>query len=65
MTQTVCSLSSTQPIAAAAEYMKTAGVHRLLVVDQGKLVGIITSTDIARAVADHRLQERRPVVDRR
>ena len=64
MTQAVCSLPSTRPIAAAAEYMKTAGVHRLLVVDRGKLVGIITSTDIARAVADHRLQERRSVADR-
>lgn len=64
MTRAVCVLPSTQSIPAAAEYMKTAGVHRLLVIDEGKLVGIITSTDIARAVADHRLQERRLVFDR-
>jgi len=65
MTHAVCSVPSTHPIAAAAEYMKTAAVHRLLVVDQGQLVGIITSSDIARAVADHRLQERRFVFDKR
>jgi CBS domain-containing protein len=35
------------------------------VVDQGELVGIITSSDIARAVADHKLQELRFVFDRR
>ena len=63
MTRAVCALPSTQSIPAAAEYMKTAGVHRLLVIDEGKLVGIITSTDIARAVADHHLQERRLVFD--
>lgn len=63
MTRAVCALPSTQSITAAAEYMKTAGVHRLLVIDEGKLVGIITSTDIARAVADHHLQERRLVFD--
>ena len=63
MTRAVCALPSTQSIPAAAEYMKTAGVHRLLVIDEGKLVGIITSTDIARAVADHQLQERRLVFD--
>jgi len=56
MTRAVCSLPSTDSIMAAAEYMKTAGVHRLLVVDQGELVGIITSSDVARAVADHKLR---------
>jgi CBS domain-containing protein len=65
MTRSVCALPSTQSITAAADYMKTAGVHRLLVIDEGKLVGIITSTDIARAVADHQLQEVRLVFDRK
>jgi acetoin utilization protein AcuB len=51
--------------AETTQRLKTAGVHRLLVIDEGKLVGIITSIDIARAVADHRLQERRLVFDRR
>jgi CBS domain-containing protein len=65
MTRTVCSLPSAQSITAAAEYMKTASVHRLLVIDEGKLVGIITSTDIARAVADHQLHDVRLVFDRK
>ena len=56
MTRSVHSLSSTASVAAAAEQMKAAGVHRLLVVDDGKLVGIITSTDVARAVAEHGLR---------
>ena len=61
LTQSVRSLPSTAPITQAAEEMKTAGVHRLLVVDDGKLVGIITSTDVARTVAEHGLRN----VDRR
>jgi CBS domain-containing protein len=65
MTRAVHALPSTQSITAAAEYMKTAAVHRLLVIDEGKLVGIITSTDIARAVADHQLHEVRLVFDRK
>ena len=65
MTRKVCALPSTQSIAAAAEYMKTASVHRLLVIDEGKLVGIITSTDIARVVADHQLHDVRLVFDRK
>jgi CBS domain-containing protein len=56
MTQSVCSVPSTSSVAAAAEQMKTAEVHRLLVMDEGELVGIITSTDVARAVAAHALR---------
>jgi CBS domain-containing protein len=56
MTQSVCALPSKSSVAAAAEQMKSAGVHRLLVIDDGELVGIITSTDVARAVAEHGLR---------
>jgi CBS domain-containing protein len=56
MTHSVCALRSTASVAAAAEQMKSAGVHRLLVIDDGELVGIITSTDVAGAVAEHRLR---------
>jgi CBS domain-containing protein len=52
----VCALPSKSSVAAAAEQMKSAGVHRLLVIDDGELVGIITSTDVARAVAEHGLR---------
>ena len=61
MTHSVCSLPSSSPITAAAEQMTSAGVPRLLVVDDGNLVGIITSTDVARTVAEHGLRN----VDRR
>ena len=50
----------------AARLMKSEDVGALPVVESEssqKLVGIITSTDIARAVADHQLQERRLVFD--
>lgn len=56
MTRNVCALPSKSSIAAAAAQMKSAGVHRLLVVDDGVLVGIITSTDVSRAVAEHGLK---------
>ena len=53
MTRSVCALPSTSSVAAAAQQMKRESVHRLLVIDDGELVGIITSTDVARAVAEH------------
>ena len=56
MTHSVCALPSTSSVAAAAEQMKSAGVHRLLVIDDGELVGIITSTDVAGAVAERGLR---------
>jgi CBS domain-containing protein len=39
--------------------MRRMGVHRLLVVDDGQLAGIVSSMDIVRAVADHKLEVRR------
>ncbi len=55
MTRTVCALSSSTPVRQAAEYMLRAGVHRVLVMDDGKLVGVVTTTDIMKAVAQHGL----------
>ncbi|HEY5547081.1 MAG TPA: CBS domain-containing protein [Gemmatimonadaceae bacterium] len=42
---------------AAADFMREHGVHRMLVTDAGGLVGIVTATDVANAVADHKLRE--------
>ena len=53
MTRSVCAVQSKASVASAAKQMKTAGVHRLLVIDDGELVGIITSTDVTRAAATH------------
>lgn len=43
---------------AAAEFMRLHDVRRLLIVDADRVVGIVTATDIANAVADHKLRER-------
>lgn len=64
MTRKVCSLAPHLPLVAAADYMKRAEVHRLIVLEGGRLVGIVTSSDVTRAVAEHRLGERRYVFDR-
>ena len=55
MTSVVCSVPSDTPVEHAAELMRKAAIHRMLVIDDGVLKGIVTLTDIAGAVADHRL----------
>jgi CBS domain-containing protein len=64
MTRRVLALPPTADVAAAAERMHAANVHRVLVMDGGKLLGIVTSMDLARAVADHRVTTRTYVFDR-
>lgn len=64
MTRRAIALPPTADAAAAADRMRTAGVHRVLVVDGGTLLGIVTTMDLARAVADHRLGTRTQVFDR-
>lgn len=39
----------------AAAAMRAEGVHRLLVLERGRLVGLVTATDVLGAVADGRL----------
>ena len=58
MTDKLHTLPSTTEISQAADYMRRAGIHRVLVVDDGKLSGIVTVSDIAGAVADHRVAAR-------
>jgi CBS domain-containing protein len=55
MSQRVIALPPTAAVQEAAEYMHSAGVHRLLVVDREKLIGIVTTMDIIRAMAHHQL----------
>lgn len=55
MSPSLCSVKPTATVYAAAEQMLRASVHRLLVVDAGRLVGILSSMDIVRAVAQQRL----------
>jgi CBS domain-containing protein len=58
MTHVVFSLPPDATVETAAEYMGRAEIHRLLVLDAGRLVGIVSALDITRAVADHRLTTR-------
>jgi CBS domain-containing protein len=56
MTRDVVSLPSNTTVKKAARYMLEAGIHRVLVVDGGVLQGIVTTTDIMRAVAGGKLK---------
>lgn len=58
MSRRLVALPSSADVRAAADAMQRAHAHRVLVVDGKKLVGIVSALDIARAVAQHRLQER-------
>ena len=52
MTPKVISVSGEHPIVGVAELMRTKRIHRVLVIEDGKLLGIVTSLDIVAAVAD-------------
>lgn len=58
MTGDILSLPPGADIALAAERMRAADVHRLLVMERGVLVGIVSTTDLARAVAERRIGRR-------
>lgn len=58
MTHVVFSLPPDAAVETAADYMRRAEIHRLLVLDAGRLRGIVSALDIAKAVADHRLTRR-------
>lgn len=49
----------------AADLMRTKGVHRVLVTEDGALVGIVSALDIVKAAADHRFTVRRFVFNHR
>ena len=58
MTRTpIYSVASDSSPPAAAEFMRSHGIHRVFVTEKGKFVGLVTSTDIANAVASHKLRE--------
>src|SRR5689334_9435940 len=55
MTRNAIALSPHDSVLAAADVMRAHSIHRVLVVDDGKLVGIVSTLDLARAVAEHKL----------
>jgi len=55
MSRRVFRIGPDESVAAAARLMERAGVHRLLVMDDDSLLGLISTTDIMQAVAEGRL----------
>ena len=64
MTRAVCALPPTADVSAAADYMRTANVHRVLVMEGDRLVGIVSALDLTKAIADHRIGHRTYVFGR-
>ncbi|AHG92624.1 CBS domain containing protein (plasmid) [Gemmatirosa kalamazoonensis] len=58
MTRSVQALPPTADVWTAVARMREADVHRLLVMEGDTLVGIVTTTNIARALGDGRLVRR-------
>ncbi|MEX1187064.1 MAG: CBS domain-containing protein [Gemmatimonadaceae bacterium] len=63
MTTKVKTIGADEPAIAAARMMQEAKVHRLLVMDHDRLAGIVSTTDLNRAVAERRLPEIAPPAD--
>jgi CBS domain-containing protein len=53
MTRTLCTTGSDATLREAAQRMMEAGVHRLLVMRDSRLLGIVSAADVLRAVASH------------
>ena len=61
MSRTVCTLPADLEVSNAAQRLLAAGVQRAIVTDDTGFVGILSATDILRAVAEHRLTVRQLV----
>lgn len=57
MTARLLSMPPSTGVQEAARHMAEAEVHRLLVMEGDRLVGVITATDMVRAVARHGLAD--------
>ena len=58
MSRDVRSLPLDATVEEAADFMRSATIHRVLAMDGGRLAGIVSTSDIAAAVADHRISHR-------
>jgi len=54
----ICSLPGETMLPVAAQFMRAHAIHRVLITDGKRLLGIVTSTDLVNAIADHKLRER-------
>jgi CBS domain-containing protein len=55
MSRAIVSVRPSDDLATAAHRMEGANVHRVLVMERGALVGIVTTSDVTRAVAQARV----------
>jgi CBS domain-containing protein len=55
MTPVTFSVAPDMPVAELAQFLVRGRIHRALVVDNDELLGIVTSQDVLKAVADARL----------
>lgn len=58
MTRNVQSLPPGTFVEFAAQFMRTASIHRVLVIEGERLLGVVSTKDISDAVADHKLTAR-------
>jgi len=58
MSRNVLSLTPGTRVDYAAAFMRDRGIHRVLVMDGDELLGVVSTKDIANAVADHRITSR-------
>lgn len=58
MSHRVIAMPPDTAVETAAAVMRSAQIHRVLVMTDAELLGVVTTTDIARAVADRRLSTR-------
>jgi CBS domain-containing protein len=64
MSRPLVALSPHDDVLSAADLMRQKSIHRVIVVENGELVGVVSALDIVRAVADHKLVTRTYVFDR-
>ena len=64
MNRAILSMPPGAPVEDAAAMMQRSGIHRVLVMDGGELVGVVTTKDVSNAVAEQRLTKRVYVFDR-
>ncbi len=53
-----CTLAPDNTVQEAAELMRTSGIHRVFVVDRERVVGVVSSLDITKALADNKVGTR-------
>ncbi len=57
MTTELLAVSGDQPVREVAQMMVNRGVHRLLVTEGRRLLGLVTTLDLVRAIADGKFNE--------